>query len=142
MRLECTADYTPAQFQAAFPDIIRCFMAYSERFPHHGTPWQILDVAADGKWQLFVVRDDENRIVIAFTAAVEIRDTTKTRVLTMYALGGEHLQAAMAVLPDLEAWGRSKGATEFELVGRKGWQRLLDPHGYAPEAVMYRKSDG
>jgi hypothetical protein len=141
MRLENTSDYTPEQFRAAFPDIVRCFRSYSQRFPHHGSPWAIIDVAADGKWHIFVVRDEEGEIIIAFTAAIQTRDTTQKRVLTMYALGGERLQEAIAVLPDLEAWARAQGAQEFELVGRKGWQRLIEPYGYEPEAIIYRKSD-
>lgn len=140
MRLEDTTDWTQAQFAEAFPDIVDCFKAYSERFPHHGTPWEIIGLAARGKWTLFVVRDDANRIVIAFVAAIETRDTTGAGLLTMYALGGDSLQDAMAVLPDLEAWARERGATEYQLIGRKGWQRLLEPHGYEPEAVIYRKS--
>lgn len=140
MRLENASEYDPAAFAVAFPDIVRCLKVYTDRFPQYGEPWDYLDEVAAGRMTLWVVRDDENRIVIAFVTALERVNTTGALRFTMMALGGEQLADAMAVLPELEAWADARGATEKVLVGRRGWQRLLEKHGYGAAAVVYRKT--
>lgn len=46
-------------------------------------------------------------------------------------LGGGILSEMLALRPGIEAWGRVMGATWATIEGRKGWERLYGPFGYA-----------
>jgi len=47
-------------------------------------------------------------------------------------LAGGDLDEILALRPGLEAWGRAMGCTRLTLNGRKGWARVLRPHGFRP----------
>lgn len=47
-------------------------------------------------------------------------------------LGGGELQEMLRRLPDVETWARSQSCDRTTLIGRKGWERVLKPHGYRP----------
>jgi hypothetical protein len=47
-------------------------------------------------------------------------------------LGGGDLSELVRRLPDIEAWAREQGCDRTTLIGRKGWERVLRPHGYRP----------
>lgn len=47
-------------------------------------------------------------------------------------LGGGDLREMLSMIPGLAAWGRSHGAQFATVHGRKGWDRILKPHGFEP----------
>lgn len=42
-------------------------------------------------------------------------------------------------LPLIELWAKGCGCASIELIGRKGWIKVLQPHGYEDRAVVLRK---
>jgi len=54
-------------------------------------------------------------------------------------LGGGDLRALLALRPGLEAWGRAMGCEMASIEGRKGWDRVFRPFGYARFGTELRK---
>lgn len=54
-------------------------------------------------------------------------------------LGGGDLEGVEALIPEAEAYARSKGADFAGAVGRRGWERVLRRHGYAPEISVQKE---
>lgn len=45
-------------------------------------------------------------------------------------LAGGDLTEILELKPGVEAWGRAQGCNRVTLSGRKGWRRVLAPHGF------------
>ena len=52
----------------------------------------------------------------------------------------DHLEWQYAFREYVENWAAAQGATYAGVKGRKGWERVLAPHGYEPDGVYLRKS--
>jgi len=51
-------------------------------------------------------------------------------------LGGEKMRDWIPALDDyISSWGRNNGIDCIEVVGRKGWVKMLNNYGYKPEYV-------
>lgn len=59
----------------------------------------------------------------------EIIQSPRCRVMHVFAMGGS-LEAAEALLPQVEACGRALGCQTGAATGRKGWGRWLKKYGY------------
>lgn len=57
-------------------------------------------------------------------------------------LAGGDMTGLLAMRPGLEAWARWQGCREISLNGRRGWQRVLAEHGYAPQGENLIKGLG
>ena len=69
----------------------------------------------------------------------EIIEYPQRRVLNFFLAGG-HLAELEAMLPGIEAWGRTQGCTEASLSGRKGWVRSFLAHeGWHESLVVMTK---
>lgn len=55
-------------------------------------------------------------------------------------LAGGDLDDVLSLRAGLEAWGRSQGCEYMTINGRRGWERVLAPHGYLPEGEELRKT--
>lgn len=56
-----------------------------------------------------------------------------------YWLAAGDLEDLRPLLPKLEEWGRERGATMAEAIGRLGWAREARRAGYTLDAAVYRK---
>lgn len=56
----------------------------------------------------------------------------------VFAAGGT-LKAIRELLPMVENYARSRGATFGGASGRKGWVRFLKRYGYAPEVCLQKE---
>lgn len=54
-------------------------------------------------------------------------------------LGGGDLAGVEELIPEAEAFARSHRADFAGAVGRKGWERVLRRHGYAPEISVQKE---
>ena len=54
-------------------------------------------------------------------------------------LAGGELADILSMVAGVEAWARQQGCTFATLQGRKGWERVLRPRGYAPAGDLLRK---
>ena len=64
-------------------------------------------------------------------------DGGRSVLQTLWAVGD--LQEVIALSPGLEAMGRIMGCSQMLVEGRKGWEKVLAPHGYKPWSVTLTK---
>lgn len=71
----------------------------------------------------------------------EIQDTPQQRILNFFLAGGNSVELE-AMLPLVEQWGKSIGATRATLYGRKGWGKsfLTKSQGYKESLVVLEKT--
>lgn len=64
----------------------------------------------------------------------------RRKVCRIWLASGEKDELVYRMLPDVETWAASRGCAAVEVVGRKGWLRLLD--GYTQPATVLSKEIG
>lgn len=62
----------------------------------------------------------------------------RRRVLNVWLAVGE-LEACLALQPEMEAFALANGATALSAVGRKGWERTLEKHGWKTVGLVLAK---
>jgi len=60
------------------------------------------------------------------------------RLIEAWLAGGE-LSEIVETIPRIEAYARMQGCTQAHVSGRRGWERVLGPHGYDHYATVLRK---
>ena len=62
----------------------------------------------------------------------EILEHPKKRVARIWLAAGNRFELVTKMLPDIEDWARELGCDSVEVVGRRGWRRVLtgytEPH--------------
>ena len=61
----------------------------------------------------------------------------RRRVATVLYVGGVNMSDWLHLLEQIEAWAKAVGASRMEVVGRKGWKRVLP--GYRADSVVLSK---
>lgn len=70
----------------------------------------------------------------------EIIDYPQKRVLHFFLAGGGDLAELEEMTPPIIEWGRKKGCTTAQMIGRKGWERtFLTRTGWEPTLQMYER---
>lgn len=64
------------------------------------------------------------------SAAVVTVTRERTCAAHIFLAAGDRHELVDILLPTMEHWARSLGATEMTLAGRAGWARALHPSGY------------
>lgn len=79
----------------------------------------------------------------AFAAVTEIILYPRKKVVLVHLAGGD-MQELIDTIPELEEFARIVEADGIEIVGRKGWSKILGNHGFSESAVHLYKgvSDG
>lgn len=54
-------------------------------------------------------------------------------------LGGKGMRRWLPLIAEIEDWARKNGATEIQIRGRKGFERVLQRYGYGLRAVVVGK---
>ena len=86
---------------------------------------------------LWVVFDD-GRILAALTT--RFVEYPGKRMLAGQFLGGERImQWRDEMLTTLERWAKDSKCEGLEMTGRNGFERVLAPHGWTPEYVVFEK---
>lgn len=141
LSIRLTSTMTAEEMAPLWPDILRCFETYCARFGDDETVENMLEQCRNGRRQLWIIQDETGRVLLAPVTEIVKIDATGALRFVCVEIGGERLQEAMPLLAEMERWAaEEKGCTEFELVGRKGWERLLKPHAYVFAASIYRKT--
>jgi hypothetical protein len=139
LRLVLTTHLSADQMAPYWPGIIACLEKYCARYPHDESVDNIIRQCAAGRRQLWMVLDEKDEVVLAPVTEIVTVDATGAARFVFVEVGGSRAREAMPLITEMEAWARAQGCTEFDFVGRRGWERLLAPYGYRPEAVIYRK---
>ena len=87
--------------------------------------------------KLWLASDETGPVACCVT---RIEKFPRSTVCAILILSGDNMAEWFKFLPDIEDWGRSKGADCAQCVGRKGWTRILAGPGYEPMATIYRKA--
>ncbi|WP_208436754.1 hypothetical protein, partial [Bartonella tribocorum] len=119
-------------------DIIASFRAYVERFKHEITLQDLIEAICTGEKQLWLVLDDDERFLAAFTTQIQQTVLGKKRAL-ICECSGKGVLDQVDNLQVAEDWARENGAFEIEILGRLGWKRALNKQGYGIDMLYYRK---
>ncbi len=97
----------------------------------------ILDGIFDNTYVLWVVMDEDDSIVAAFTTRLLIYPQRKALALDW--VGGERMKEWEDQLIDtMRRYANELGCSHLEGYGRKGWGRALKKYGFYPEYIAYR----
>ena len=68
----------------------------------------------------------------------EIIKYPRMNACRIWLAGGDKFELVDRMLTDIEAWAKTQGCKKIEIVGRKGWRRVL-PHFRQPHYVLERE---
>lgn len=140
LTIRLSTTMTAAEMAPLWPGIVGCLEKYCRRFAEEESVAHVLRQCAAGRRQLWIVTDESGRVILTPVTEIVTIDATGKKQLLLAEVGGERLAECMPFLSQIEAWAaREHGATEAQLVGRKGWKRLMEPLGYRETAVIWRK---
>lgn len=71
-------------------------------------------------------------------AVTEVVEHAKKKVIHVFLAGGD-LDEIMSGIGSVAAWGKALGCESMTLSGRKGWERVLDTHGFKHVAVVLER---
>jgi len=114
MLLSGVEDYTPGKF--TLPDIY--------------------EMVQRGLLQLWLCHD---AVGFFFAFVTHFVDYPRKRTIRFCMAGGSRAKECLPLLPLVENWALSHGCTGGEVVGRKGWAKLLEMYGYTPIAPILFK---
>lgn len=72
-------------------------------------------------------------------AVTEIIQYPRAKALHLWLCGGDLKEITELMLPKAEAFARAEGCTKLTTGGRKGWDRVMSKHGFAPVASVCAK---
>jgi hypothetical protein len=75
-------------------------------------------------------------------AVFKLGDYPQKRVLLIWLYGGEMASNIKGVLEAAEFHAEELECTELMIVGRRGWERVLKPHGFVHRGVLLTKDVG
>ena len=103
----------------------------------------ILDGVFDGTYALWVVMDEGDIVVAAFTTRLIVYPQRKALALDW--VGGTRMREwADQMIETMTRYAGELGCEHLEGYGRKGWGRFFEKRGLYPEYIAYRMelSDG
>ncbi len=91
----------------------------------------------EGTQQLFVIIEDETDIIACIISQIDQFPTKK--IARIAYCGGRRLKPKMMpmVIGQIENWAKREGAVMIDILGRKGWGRLLPD--YTIPGIVFRK---
>jgi hypothetical protein len=115
---------------------------FSKSFEYTSTKVLPEDVYSDimkGNQTLWIVFEEETFHVIgAFT--IRVKNYPGGNALSGEHLGGERLSEWADLLFDtMERYARDLGIKNLELIGRRGWEKILKPKGWIANLVIFEK---
>ena len=71
-------------------------------------------------------------------AVTEIVEYARKKVLHVFLAGGD-MDEVVGGIESVVNWGRGQGCQSVAISGRKGWERILDKHGFRPVLVTMER---
>jgi len=97
----------------------------------------ILDGIYDGTYVLWVVIDEQDDVIAAFTTRLIVYP--QRRALALDWVGGTRMKEWEDQLIDtMRRYANELDCSHLEGYGRKGWGRALKKYGFYPEYIAYR----
>lgn len=94
----------------------------------------VLDEVQEGSALFYPVRDG--------AAVFKMGEYPQKRVLLIWLYGGELASNIEGVLEAADFHARELDCTEITIGGRRGWERVLKPYGFAHRGVVLTKDRG
>ena len=85
-------------------------------------------------WVATNIADEINAVAIAM-----IMQQGARRICRMRGVSGENMPSWVSHISDVEQWAKSNGCDGMEIVGGRGWERVLKPYGYSLTHVVLEK---
>ena len=75
-------------------------------------------------------------------AIFSVREYPRKRLLQIWLVGGDMEASIEGVLAGADFYAEQHGCDGIEVIGRKGWKRVLAPYGYDYKSVVMIKDIG
>ena len=97
----------------------------------------VLNGTFDGTYVLWVVMDDDDSIIAAFTTRLIVYPRCKALALDW--VGGTRMREwSDGLIETMIKYAQELGCQHLEGYGRKAWGRFLNKYGFQPEYIAYR----
>lgn len=97
----------------------------------------VLDGICEGSYVLWVVLDEDDSVIAAFTTRLIMYPQRKALALDW--VGGTRMNEWSDLMIDtMRNYANELGCSHLEGYGRKGWGRALQKYGFYPEYIAYR----
>jgi len=107
------------------------FLAAALGFSGSHSVEDVLEEVKEGSAVFYPVRDG--------AAVFKLGEYPQKRVLLIWLYGGEMASNIKGVLEAAEFHAEELECTELMIVGRRGWERVLKPHGFVHQGVVLTK---
>ena len=98
----------------------------------------IVQEILNGDQHLWVVLDEDSKVISALTT--KFVSYPGKLLLAGQFLGGEKIMRWRALmLETLERWAIDNNCDGMEMTGRRGFEKVLRPHGWTPEYTVFEK---
>lgn len=97
----------------------------------------ILERVEEETLALFLMLDTTGKVTGAYTIAVNV--LPKMRFATIVHCGADNLEDVVACYPRMESYALANGAKKINLIGRKGWKKVVEPLGFKERLTTYEK---
>ena len=98
----------------------------------------IVQEILNGDQHLWVVLDEDSKVISALTT--KFVSYPGKLLLAGQFLGGEKIMRWRApMLETLERWAIDNNCDGMEMTGRRGFEKVLRPHGWTPEYTVFEK---
>lgn len=139
MRVELTTSWPWEKFAPYGPAVTAAMNKLQKRFPREVSVAHLAREIQQGKRQLWLILDDDDKFVSYVLTNIQTNDATGLKTLIIPSFAGEEGEACVALIGALEAWGRDQGCDEVLIYGRQGWKRSVAKEGYAMHMAIFRK---
>ena len=129
----------PGSVAGVIPSLLPYLVKSQEWTRGRATVDDILRFVLTGQMHLWVGFDDEQ---IYGHVITEIKAYPRCKMLTVQYCAGEpnHMQYVEEEIFDLlDRFAKDAGCSGIEFVGRPGWKKSADAHGFEVQSVMYQK---
>jgi hypothetical protein len=131
---------THEEIDPLWPDIVACIEKYCDRFRAEETTGHVLDEVATGQRRMWLVTDEDDKVVLVPITSIETVEATGMKQLLLAECGGSRLAEAMPLLAEIEQWAKQEhDVSRARFIARKGWTDYLQPLGYKPTAIVFDK---
>jgi len=110
------------------------FLAAALGFSGSHSVEDVLEEVKEGSAVFYPVKDG--------AAVFKLGEYPQKRVLLIWLYGGEMASNIKGVLEAAEFHAEELDCAELMIVGRRGWERVLKPHGFVHQGVVLTKDVG
>jgi hypothetical protein len=115
------------------PDLMACLRTALLRDGGHYTVADVMQALQRGEAQI-ITSDANDAFVLT-----EVLSFPRHRALRIWVAGGR-LQSLLELVPQVDELAREEGCAELLALGRPGWLRMAERHGWSPQSLLFRRA--